>query len=76
MTSLNTSASLPRDLTLIDINEVCRMTALSHTSIYRMMKGNQFPQSHALGTRTVRWLKTDVEDWIADRVGLARRNAA
>jgi len=58
------------DLTLIDIGEVCRMTALGRSTIYDWVKAGSFPKGHSFGTRTVRWLKSDVQRWIAEKVGM------
>jgi len=59
-----TDASLPEDLTLLDIHEVSHRVSLSHSSIYRMMAKGDFPKSFALTPKASRWLQAEVDDWI------------
>lgn len=46
---------------------VAARTGLSHSTIYRMMATDQFPQSFPLGANSVGWLADEVERWILDR---------
>ncbi len=47
--------------------EVLKRTALSRTSIWRMMKRNEFPRNVRLGARAVAWRESDVEKWMDTR---------
>ena len=62
------SAPTPLDLVLLDIHEVRARVSLGTTTIYRMMADGTFPPSVALGPRTVRWLKSEIDAWIAEKV--------
>lgn len=68
--AIDTMANQPRrrDLTLIDIKEVSKMTSFSRAYIYKMLKDGCFPAQYSFGTRTVRWLKSDVEAWIEGKL--------
>ncbi|WP_413725379.1 helix-turn-helix transcriptional regulator [Sodalis sp. RH16] len=50
---------------LIDINEVQRSTGMKRTFIYDKIKKGEFPKQKQLGTRTVRWVRGEVEAWKA-----------
>ncbi|MBF0294530.1 MAG: AlpA family phage regulatory protein [Magnetococcales bacterium] len=44
-----------------------KMTGLSRSSIYDMMRGGTFPQPVRLSLRTVAWRTTDISEWISSR---------
>ncbi|MEO0364962.1 MAG: AlpA family phage regulatory protein [Pseudomonadota bacterium] len=46
---------------------VAARTGLSHSTIYRLMARDEFPQSFALGANSVGWLADEIEQWIIDR---------
>ena len=65
---------------LLDINSVKKLTDFkSTTSIYTKMREEGFPKPISCGTRTKRWLATEVAQWIDERIaqsrGTARREA-
>lgn len=45
------------------IADVCKLTTLSKSTIYQLMKTEKFPELVKLGTSS-RWLKSDVLTWI------------
>ena len=49
---------------LLRLREVVEITALSRSTIYRMAKTGQFPQSKQIGPRAVRWKLSDINAWI------------
>jgi len=52
----------------IRINDVCRMTGLSRSTIYQQIAAGLFPRPiHLAGGRAARWLRSEVEDYIRDR---------
>lgn len=59
---------------LIRRKEVERLTALSRSRIYDLMKQDAFPKPVTLGTMSVAWLEIEIREWIAARI--ANRNAA
>ena len=50
------------------LKQVKEMTCLSKSSIYRMMNAGDFPKQVAVGARSVVWVKSQVEDWCAQKV--------
>ena len=47
-------------------------TGLSRSTIYQYIKDGVFPKPVPLGPRAVGWLESDVSEWIAARVKIAR----
>lgn len=47
-------------------------TGLSRSTIYQYIKDGVFPKPVPLGPRAVGWLESEVRDWIAERVKIAR----
>ena len=48
---------------MMTIADVCKLTTLSKSTIYQLMKTEKFPELVKLGTSS-RWLKSDVLTWI------------
>jgi len=48
------------------------MTGLKRSSLYEAISQGRFPKQIRLGTRSVGWLLTEVEAWIAERVADSR----
>ena len=58
---------------LLDINSVKKLTDFkSTTSIYTKMREEGFPKPISCGTRTKRWLSTEVAQWIDERIAQSR----
>ncbi|MGY8683422.1 AlpA family phage regulatory protein [Bradyrhizobium sp. UFLA05-153] len=51
---------------LIDRDEVLRRVPLEYSTIYRLMRANDFPQARIVGGRSA-WLESEIEAWIANR---------
>ena len=47
------------------------MTCLSKSSIYRLMDQGGFPKQVSLGARSVVWVKSQVEDWMSQKISAA-----
>jgi prophage regulatory protein len=60
---------------LIRIGEVKHLTGLSTATLYRKMSGNEFPRPAQLGAVARAWPLSEVQDWIARRIGLREANA-
>ena len=43
-------------------------TGLSRSTIYDLMKAHKFPRPVPLGEKSVGWLESEIENWIAERV--------
>ena len=58
--------------TILRRKQVQARTGLSRSTIYQNIKDGIFPRPIPLGPRAVGWLESDVSDWIASRVKMAR----
>ena len=47
--------------------EVTRRTGLSRSTLYVWMARGAFPKPIKLGTRSIAWRESDIEDWINER---------
>ena len=55
----------------IRLSQVKEITSLSKSSIYRLMEEGDFPKQVVLGARSVVWVKSQVEDWCAEKIATA-----
>ena len=53
--------------TLLRRDQVEARTALSRSSIYRLMRIGKFPEPLRIGERGVRWPESEITAWLADR---------
>ncbi|MBQ4832981.1 AlpA family transcriptional regulator [Pseudoalteromonas sp. MMG010] len=68
---LNTNADKfenknPSDL--IRMKEVAQMTGLSRSTLYRLQQMEEFPKAVKLGCRFVAWVRSDINDWIREKM--------
>jgi prophage regulatory protein len=55
---------------LIRLNEVRLLVGLTNSTIYRLMSEGRFPkQLHPFGNKCARWRASEINSWIAERVG-------
>lgn len=66
-------AHLHQQTALIRRKEVERLTALSRSRIYDLMKQGAFPKPVQLGAMSVAWLEVEVHEWIAARIADSRK---
>lgn len=59
-TQLNTAGATG---TLLKINEVSKMVALSRSSIYKRLSEGAFPKPVRLGKRAIRWHVDEIARW-------------
>lgn len=52
---------------LLTLKEVQHKTGLGRTTVYKMVERGDFPSQVRVGPRSVRWLRTEVEQWINRR---------
>ena len=52
--------------------DVIKATGLSRSSIYLFIKEERFPKPINLGLRSVGWLESEIEAWIAGRIQQSR----
>nr|WP_185817605.1 AlpA family phage regulatory protein [Shewanella atlantica] len=50
------------------IKEVTQITSLSRSTIYTKINQQDFPQSISLSSRSVAWVRKEVEDWIQQKM--------
>lgn len=52
--------------------EVQRRVPYSRSTIYLKVSRGEFPAPINLGARAVAWLESDIDNWIASRIGESR----
>ena len=52
--------------------QVQARTGLARSTMYQQIQDGKFPRPIALGPRAVGWLESEVSNWIAERVRVAR----
>jgi len=60
------------ELRLMRLPEVCRVSGLSRSEIYRLISLGKFPRSVPLGERAVAWPSTSVQAWIAEKIAAGK----
>lgn len=53
---------------VLRLPQVCEMTGLGKTMIYRLEAAEQFPKRLKIGVRAVGWLEIEVKSWVLKRV--------
>ena len=61
---------------ILKLNEVKKTTSLSGSSIYRLIKEDQFPKQVKLSERSSGWVASEIEQWLEDRIAASRNEAA
>ncbi|WP_037432029.1 helix-turn-helix transcriptional regulator [Serratia plymuthica] len=69
------SGYAPRER-FIRLPEVLYTTGLSRSTVYEMMARKQFPAQVSLGGKTVAWLESEIENWMAERIANRHQGAA
>ena len=49
---------------LLPLKEVCKITGLGKTNIYKKMGEGLFPKGRKVSEGCVRWLDSEVKEWI------------
>jgi prophage regulatory protein len=52
---------------IIRENEVFARTGRSRVSIWRAERLNEFPRRRKIGPRSIGWLESEIENWLATR---------
>lgn len=59
---------------LLELTTVKKRTGFRSTqTIYSKMANEEFPRPIAVGTRTKRWVASEVENWIQSRIEASRK---
>ena len=53
---------------ILRLPKVKQLTGLSRSTIYLRMSEGTFPQHISLGSRAVGWLRSEVADWMEQRI--------
>tara|TARA_R110001592_G_scaffold87304_2_gene257954 strand:+ start:276 stop:482 length:207 start_codon:yes stop_codon:yes gene_type:complete len=52
---------------MLRIKDVIKITAMSNSTIYELIKSNDFPRPKRIGKRAVGWLENDIQNWVETR---------
>jgi len=52
----------------IRLNVVQEITSLSKSTIYRLISEGEFPKQIQIGKRAVVWVRSDINDWINQKL--------
>lgn len=61
---------------LISLNDVCRLTSLSRTSINNYRAAGEFPRAVNLGLKRVAFVRAEVLAWVDQRIADRDERAA
>ncbi|MGA4815343.1 helix-turn-helix transcriptional regulator [Pseudomonas aeruginosa] len=53
---------------IISLKEVMDLTSLARSTIYKYIALGTFPLPLSVGERCVRWLESEVHEWILERI--------
>lgn len=65
---ISSPAHVQQQTALIRRKDVERLTALSRSRIYDLMKQGAFPRPVSLGAMSVAWCEVEIREWIASRI--------
>ncbi|OTA15228.1 dipicolinate synthase [Xenorhabdus vietnamensis] len=57
---------------LIRLPEVQRRTGYGKAWIYKLIADNQFPKQVKIGTRSIAFIESEIDDWIDQRIAESR----
>ncbi|WP_340615401.1 helix-turn-helix transcriptional regulator [Xenorhabdus entomophaga] len=57
---------------LIRLPEVQRRTGYGKAWIYKLIQAGQFPKQVKIGTRSVAFIESEIDDWISQRIAESR----
>ncbi|MDE9566190.1 AlpA family transcriptional regulator [Xenorhabdus bovienii] len=57
---------------LIRLPEVQRRTGYGKAWIYKLIADNKFPKQIKIGTRSVAFVESEIDDWISQRIAESR----
>jgi prophage regulatory protein len=58
----------PEEVSFLRLPDVKSVTGLSKSSLYALIRSNSFPAPVQLGPRTVGWVRSEVQQWAAERI--------
>jgi len=57
---------------ILKLTEVTKNTGLAKSTIYKLISENRFPKQIKLTTFSSGWVKSEVDQWIEERIVLSR----
>ena len=66
------TARVIEEIEFIKLPEVKKITGLGTTYIYEKAKEGKFPRQVKLGSRSVAWVKAEVQEWAKAQIEAAR----
>jgi prophage regulatory protein len=63
-------------VTILRRPQVEARTGCARSTLYCAMKAGTFPKAVKLGARSVGWLSSEVDEWLAGRIAASRPAAA
>ncbi len=61
---------------LIRMSETMRRTGYGKAWIYRLISQNKFPKPIKIGSRSIAFVESEVDEWINQRIAESRREVA
>ena len=53
---------------ILKLKDVAEMTALSSSTIYRLMANNSFPKQVKLSDRAIGWVDSEIKEFIQEKI--------
>ncbi|MBB6191154.1 prophage regulatory protein [Sphingobium wenxiniae] len=69
---MNAMSSAPTREAYLRLPAVISATGLSKATIYRRIKAGEFPDAYSLGGHSVAWKRSELEDWMENRMPRAK----
>lgn len=66
------ASSSADEVIFLRLPKVKALTGLSKSSLYELIRDNNFPAPIHLGPRTVAWVSSEVRQWAAERISASR----
>jgi prophage regulatory protein len=60
-------SSTPVTIKILRLPQVCSVTGLGRTMIYRLQQSGRFPRSVKITDYAVGWVESEVQTWLAQR---------
>lgn len=53
---------------LIKIQDVCELTSLARSTVYKFIAEGRFPKQVNLGANCVAWVEREIHQWLEERM--------
>ncbi|MBL1321302.1 MAG: AlpA family transcriptional regulator [Methylophaga sp.] len=61
---------------ILKLLEVTNTVSLSGSSVYRLVQDGKFPPPIKLSERSSGWLKSEIDQWLEERIAASRKEVA